>query len=240
MKNFLIPTRLTPDAISAVKTAIQHSNNEKTRIILFFVSEEIDVFSAVHYLRKQNNQISKKESEVLETCRNLIEYFPHCKFEFKHQFGINAPLLKNFIKYYSVDLILLAKSVIKSKKSVHTHLVNIIKNQKTPILHLTSEENPKLRKAIYVENTFSRLNIEDIQQCILNLFPSQQISKVLKKESESSDFIDVLLDELIYKRDIDFVIETRTSERSKIKNKKQIEVNQHIEIPVLSLYEEAV
>ncbi|WP_348797746.1 hypothetical protein [Flavobacterium adhaerens] len=240
MKNFLIPTRLTPDTISAVKTAIHHSKNENSKIVLLYVSEEIDVFAAVHYLRKQNYQISKKEMEVLDNCRNLIEYFPNCKFEFKHQFGINTPLLKNLIQYYKVDLILLTKSIITSPKSVHSHLVNSIKKQKKPILHLINDETPRLNKAIYVENTYSRLNIDDIQQYLSHQFPSQQISKVLKKEPENSEFLDTLLEEVLSKNDIDFVIETRSTERSKIKNKKQVEVNQHIDIPVLSLHEETV
>ena len=240
MKNFLIPTRLTSDTIAAVETAIHHSKNENSKIILFFVTDEIDSFSASQFLRERSNQITHKELDILDNCRDLIEKFSHCKLEFKRQSGITAPLLKTIMQYYSVDLILLTKAILTSKKSVHTHLVNIIQNQKTPILRLVNDSKIKLNKAIYLENAFSRLNIDDIQQYMQNQFPLQKISQVLKKEQESLEHINSLLTEVLSKNDIDFVIETRTSERSKIKNKKQNGLNQHLEIPILSLHEETV
>lgn len=240
MKNFLIPTRLTPDTLSAVKTAVNHSKKQNTTIILFLVSDEIDCFSAANYLRELNNQITNKELEVLENCRDFIENFPNCKLEFKRQFGISAPLLKNFIQHHAIDLILLTKSLVTSKKSTHTNLVRLIENQKTPILHLTSSSATQLNKAIYLENAFSRLNIDDIQQYMQTQFPSQKISQVLKKEHETTEYISFLVSEVLAKNDIDFVIETRTSEGLKIKKKKQNGINEHFEIPVLSLYEETI
>lgn len=240
MKNFLIPTRLTPDTIAAVKTAINHSKNENAKIILFLVSEEINSYSAAQLLRIQDSQITYKEVNVLDACRDLIEKFPNCKLEFKRQSGITAPLLKNLLQFHSVDLILLTKSVITSKKTVHTNLVQIIENQKTPILRLINDNTTRLNKAIYLENAYSRLNIDDIQQYMQDQFPLQKISQVLKKEQETSEYIHFLLKEVLSKNDIDFVIETRTSERLKIKNKKQSQLNQHFDIPILSLHEETV
>lgn len=240
MKNFLIPTRLTPDTVAAVETAINHSKNENAKIILFYVCGEIDSFSAAQYLREQDSQISHKELDVLDNCRDLIADFPNCKIEFKRQSGITAPLLKNFLQLHSVDLILLTKSVITSKKTVHTHLIQIIENQKIPILRLINHNNTQLNKAIYLESTFSRLNIDDIQQYMQHQFPLQKISQVLKKEHETSEYIHFLLKEVLSKNDIDFVIETRTSERSTIKNRKQNQLNQHFDIPILSLHEETV
>lgn len=240
MKNFLIPTRLTADTISAVQTAINHSKNGNTKIILFLVTDEISSFSAAQYLREQDSQITHKELDVLDNCRDLIEHFPNCKLEFKRQSGITAPLLKNFLQFHSVDLILLTKSIITSKKTVHSNLVQIIENQKTPILRLINDNSTKLNKAIYLENALSRLNIDDIQQYMQDQFPLQKISQVLKKEQETAEYINLLLSKVLKENDIDFVIETRTSERSKIKNKKQSEINQHFEIPVLSLHEETV
>lgn len=240
MKNFLIPTRLTSDTVAAVKTAINHSKNENAKIILFFVTDEIDSFSAAQYLREQDSQITLKELDVLDNCRDLIEKFPNCKLEFKRQSGISGPLLKNFLQFYSVDLILLTKSVITSKKSVHTNLVHLIENQKTPILRLINDHSTQLNKAIYLENAYSRLNINDVQQYMQDQFPSQKISQVLKKDQETSEYINSLLIEVLSKNDIDFVIETRTSERSKIKSKKQSGLNQHLDIPILSLHEETV
>ena len=240
MKNFLIPTRLTPDTISAVQTAINHSKNENAKIILFLVTDAIDSFSAAQYLREQDSQITHKELDVLDNCRDLIENFPNCKLEFKRQAGITSPLLKNFIQFYSVDLILLTKSIVTSKKSVHINLVTIIENQKTPILRLINDSTTQLNKAIYIENAFSRLNIDDVQQYMQNQFPLQIISQVLKKEQETSEYINSLLTEVLSKNDIDFVIETRTSERSKIKKKNRNTLNQSFDIPVLSLHEETV
>jgi hypothetical protein len=240
MKNFLIPTRLTPDTIAAVETAINHSRNENAKIILLLVTDEIDSFSAAQYLRERDNQITHKEMDVLDNCRNLIEHFPNCKLEFKRQCGISSPLLRNLLSYYSVDLILLSKSIITSKKSLHINLVNCIENQKTPILRLINDSTTQLNKAIYLENNYSRLNIDDIQQFLKNQFPMQKISQVLKKEQESSEYISFLLKEVLSKNDIDFVIETRTSDHSKIKSRKQSQLNQHFNIPVLSLHEETV
>ena len=240
MKNFLIPTRLTPDTVSAVKTAINHSKNENAKIILFLVSDEIDSFSSAQYLREYGNQITHKELDVLDSCRDLIENFPNCRLEFKRQSGISSPLLKNFLQFHSVNLILLTKSVITSEKSVHTNLVHLIENQKIPILRLINDHTTQLNKAIYLENAFSRLNIDDIQQYMQDQFPLQKISQVLKKDQETSEYINSLLTEVLSKNDIDFVIETRTSERSKIKNKKQSGLNQHFDIPILSLHEETV
>jgi len=240
MKNFLIPTRLTPDTIAAVQTAINHSKNGNAKIILFLITEEINSFSAAQYLREQDSQITHKELDVLDNCRDLIAKFPNCKLEFKRQSGITAPLLKNFLQFHSVDLILLTKSIITSKKTVHSNLVQIIENQKTPILRLINDNSTKLNKAIYLENALSRLNIDDIQQYMQDQFPLQKISQVLKKEQETAEYINLLLSKVLKENDIDFVIETRTSERSKIKIKKQGEINQHLEIPVLSLHEETV
>ena len=240
MKNFLIPTRLTSDTISAVQTAINHSKNGNAKIIRFFVTEEINSFSAAQYLREQDSQITYKELDVLDACRDLIQQFPNCKLEFKRQSGITSPLLKNLLQFYSVDLILLTKAVITSKKSVHINLVQSIENQKTPILRLINDSTTQLNKAIYLENALSRLNIDDVQHYMQSQFPSQKISQVLKKEQETSGYINSLLAEILSKNDIDFVIETRTSERSKIKNKKQSEINQHFDIPVLSLHEGTV
>ncbi len=87
---------------------------------------------------------------------------------------------------------------------------------------------------------FSRLNIDDVQQYIQNQFPLQIISQVLKKEQETSEYINSLLTEVLSKNDIDFVIETRTSERSKVKKKNRNTLNQIFDIPVLSLHEETV
>ncbi|WP_281323267.1 hypothetical protein [Flavobacterium aestivum] len=240
MKNFLIPTLLTPDTIAAVKTAINHSKNENAKIILFLVTDEINSFSAAQYLREQDSLITHKELDVLDNCRDLIEKFPNCKLEFKRQSGITSPLLKNFLQFHSVDLVLLTNSVITSKKTVHTNLVQILENQKTPILRLISDHTTQLNKAIYLENAYSRLNIDDIQHYMQDQFPLQKISQVLKKEQETSEYINSLLKEVLSKNDIDFVIETRSSERSKIKSKKQNQLNQHFDIPVLSLHEETV
>jgi hypothetical protein len=240
MKNFLIPTRLTPDTIAAVKTAINHSKNENAKIILFLVTDEINSFSAAQYLREQDSQITHKELDVLDNCRDLIEKFSNCKLEFKRQSGITSPLLKNFLQFHSVDLVLLTNSVITSKKTVHSNLVHILENQKIPILRLISDHTTQLNKAIYLENAYSRLNIDDIQHYMQDQFPLQKISQVLKKEQETSEYINSLLKEVLSKNDIDFVIETRSSERLKIKNKKQNQLNQHFDIPVLSLHEETV
>lgn len=240
MKNFLIPTRLTPDTISAVQTAINHSKNENIKIILFLVTDEISSFSAAQYLRERDNQITHKELDVLDNCRDLIQKFPNCQLEFKRQSGITAPLLKNLLQFYSVDLILLTKAITTSKKSVHINLVQIIENQKTTILRLINDASTQLNKAIYLENSLSRLNIDDIQHYMQNQFPLQKISQVLKKEQENSEYINSLLAEILSKNDIDFVIETRTSERSKVKNKRQNELNQNFDIPVLSLHEETI
>jgi hypothetical protein len=123
---------------------------------------------------------------------------------------------------------------------VHINLVNIIENQKTPILRLITNHTTQLNKAIYLENAYSRLNIDDVQQYMQDQFPLQRISQVLKKDQETTEYINFLLTEVLSKNDIDFVIETRTSERSKIKSKKNNQVNQHFDIPVLSLHEETV
>jgi hypothetical protein len=240
MKNFLIPTRLTPDTISAVQTAINHSKNGNAKIILFFVTDEINSFSSAQYLREQDSQITFKELDVLDNCLDLIGNFPNCKIEFKRQSGITSPLLKNFLQFHSVDLILLTKSIITSKKSVYTNLVQIIENQKTPILRLINDYSTQLNKAIYLENAYSRLNIDDIQQYMQQQFPLQKISQVLKKEQETSEYINSLLTEILAKNDVDFVIETRTSDRSKVKYKRHNKLNNHLEIPVLSLHEETV
>ena len=108
------------------------------------------------------------------------------------------------------------------------------------ILRLINDHTTQLNKAIYLENAFSRLNIDDIQQYMQDQFPLQKISQVLKKDQETSEYINSLLSEVLSKNDIDFVIETRTSERSKIKSKKQSVLNQHLDIPILSLHEETV
>jgi hypothetical protein len=240
MKNFLIPTTLNSDTIIAVETAINQSKGINSKIVLLFVSDEIDTFSTPHLLREMNSLITIKEQTVLYECRALIEQNPNFTMDFRRQFGITTPLFKNLIQFYATDLILFTPSFLLSKKTIHSYLVQIIENQKTPIFQLSKNKSNSLNRAVYIENSYSRLNLDDVQEFLKTQFPSQVISQILKKEEDNSEYINSLLSEILSKEDIDFVIETRRRENIKNKVGKKSRVNQHFDLPVLSLYEELI
>jgi hypothetical protein len=238
MKNFLIPTTLKKDTISAVKSAIVQGKNNDFQIVLMMVSETPDSFSSSQFLREMRTGISASQEEVLETCRYIIEKTPNCKLKVHNQYGLSSPIFKGIIDTFNVKLVILTNSYKQETKRIHNYLVKLAGNQKCPILHLGTELNKdNFYKALYIENASANLHVKDVQQFLSANFSYEIVSQTAKINDSHEDMTPYL-SEAISKYDIDLLVETRKGEKIKFKKTKKENINDKLGLPVLSLYEE--
>src|SRR6218665_3849799 len=134
MKNFLIPTTLKDDTISAVKSAVNQSKDTESEIILVLVSEAPDTFSSSSFLREMKSGLTKSQEEVLETCRYIIDHTPNCKIKVHNQYGISSPVFRGIIETFEVKLVILTNSYKQEKKRIHQYFIKLAGNQRCPIL----------------------------------------------------------------------------------------------------------
>lgn len=238
MKNLLIPSNLESDTINAIKVAIQQSNGQNCTIFLALVSEIPDTYSSATFLRSMKNEMTVSQRNVLDYCRELITISQNCCLKIHHQYGISAPLMKNLMEHLDIELSILTPSFKNAQKKIHNQFVQILSNSKCPILHLsTNFEEQDLTKAMYLEQTMSRLQVEDLQELIPHHFNFKIVSQAKIFNDQKPEEIHSLLEEAISKNQIDLLIETRKPK--KIKLKKQSEsTSESFGLPILSLYEE--
>ncbi|KAF2518036.1 hypothetical protein [Flavobacterium foetidum] len=240
MKNFLIPTTLKDDTISAVKSAVNQSKNTDSEIILVLVSEAPDTFSSSNFLREMRSSLTKSQEEVLETCRYIIDHTPNCKLKVHNQYGLSSPIFKRIIEVFSVKLVILTPSYKQETKKIHQYLVQLAGNQKCPILHLSTEINKDVfKKALYIENSDVNIHIKDVQQFLSENFSFEIVSQTASFE-DNFENAEPFLSEAITKHNIDMLVETRKGEKIKFKKVKKENINEKLGLPVLSLYEELV
>ena len=239
MKNFLIPTTLEIDTISAVKSAINQAKNTNCEIILMMVSETPDAFSSAQFLREMRTALTTSQEEVLETCRYIIENTPNCKLKVHNQYGLSASVFKGIIEAFDVKLVVLTHSYKQETKRIHQYLVKLAGNQKCPILHLGTELNKDdFNKALYIENASANMHVKDVQQFLSANFSFEIVSQTANFDNNYEQFAPYL-SEAISKYDIDLLVETRKNEKIKFKKSKKENVNDRMGLPVLSLYEMA-
>ncbi|MCI9844885.1 hypothetical protein [Flavobacterium pectinovorum] len=238
MKNFLIPTTLKDDTISAVKSAISQAKKTECEIVLMMVSETPDSFSSSHFLREMRTGLTKSQEEVLETCRYMIDHTKNCKIKIHNQYGLSLPIFRRIIENFSVKLVILPYSYKQETKRIHQYLVQLAGNQKCPILHLGNEQfKEDFTKALYIENSSANMHVKDVQQFLSNNFSYEIVSQASKTE----DYENIApLSEAISKYEIDLLVETRKGEKIKFKKVKKQNINEKLGLPVLSLYEELV
>ncbi len=240
MKNFLIPTTLKDDTISAVKSAVNQSKDTESEIILVLVSEAPDTFSSSSFLREMRSGLTKSQEEVLETCRYIIDHTPNAKLKVHNQYGLSAPILKRLIDVFAVKLVILTHSYKQETKKIHQYFVQLAGNQKCPILHLSTEVNKEVfSKALYVENSATNIHVKDVQQYLSENFSFEIVSQTANFE-DNYENVAPFLSEAISKHNIDMLVETRKGEKIKFKKVKKENVNEKLGLPVLSLYEEIV
>ena len=238
MKNFLIPTTLKDDTISAVKSAVNQSKDTESEIILVLVSEAPDTFSSSSFLREMRSGLTKSQEEVLETCRYIIDHTPNVKLKVHNQYGLSAPIFKRLIEVFSVKLVILTHSYKQETKRIHQYLVQLAGNQKCPILHLSTEINKDVfTKALYIENSSANVHVKDVQQYLNENFSYEIVSQTSKIDDNYEEAAPYLT-EAISKYEIDLLVETRKGEKIKFKKVKKQDINEKLGLPVLSLYEE--
>jgi len=239
MKNFLIPTTLEQDTITAVKSAVNQAKNTNCEIILMMVSETPDAFSSAQFLREMRTALTPSQEEVLDTCRYIISHTPNCKIKVHNQYGISAPIFKGIIDAFDVKLVVLTNSYKQESKRIHQSMVKLAGNLKCPILHLGSEVvKDDFNKALYIENTKANMHVKDVQQFLSQNFSYEIVSQTANFDDNYEKFAPYL-SEAISKYDIDLLVETRKSEKIKFKKAKKESVNDRMGLPVLSLYETA-
>ncbi|MFB9107692.1 hypothetical protein [Flavobacterium gyeonganense] len=237
MKNFLIPTTLKDDTISAVKSAISQSKKMECEIILMMVAETPDSFSSSHFLREMRTGLTKSQEEVLATCRYLIDHTKNCKLKIHNQYGLSLPIFRRVIENFSIKLVILPHSYKQETKRIHQYLVQLAGNQKCPILHLGNEQFKDFSKALYIETSSANVHVKDVQQFLNENFSYEIVSQTSKTE----DYENIApLSEAISKYEIDLLVETRKGEKIKFKKVKKQHINEKLGLPVLSLYEELV
>jgi hypothetical protein len=240
MKNFLIPTTLKDDTISAVKSAVNQAKETSCEIILMMVSETPDTYSSSHFLREMRVGLTTSQEEVLETCRYIVGHTPNCKIKIHNQYGLSSPIFKHIIDAFSVKLVILTQSYKQETKRIHQYAVQLVGNQKCPILHLGTEQfKEDFNKALYIENARGTIHVKDVQQFLSNNFSFEIVSQTAKIEDNYEDLAPYL-NEAISKYDIDLLVETRKGEKIKFKKNKKQNSSDKLGLPVLSLYEELV
>ncbi|WP_281234158.1 hypothetical protein [Flavobacterium gelatinilyticum] len=239
MKNFLIPTTLKDDTISAVKSAISQAKKSDCEIVLMMVSDTPDAFSSSNFLREMRTGLTKSQEEVLETCRYMIGHTPNCKIKIHNQYGLSSPIFRGIIEHFAVKLVILTHSYKQETKRIHQYLVQLAGNQKCPILHLGNEQfKQDFTKALYIENSSANVHVKDVQQFLNENFSYEIVSQTSKID-DNFESLAPYLSEAISKYEIDLLVETRKGEKIKFKKVKKQSINEKLGLPVLSLYEEA-
>ena len=240
MKNFLIPTTLKDDTISAVKSAVNQAKDSQCEIILMIVSESPDSFSSSYFLREMRTSLTRSQEEVLDTCRYIIDHTPNCKIKVHNQYGLSSPIFKRIIEVFSVKLVVLTQSYKQETKRIQQYLIQLAGNQKCPILHLGTEQfKEDFNKALYIENAQGNVHVKDVQQFLNENFSFEIVSQTSSFE-DNYEKLAPYLSEAISKYDIDLLVETRKGEKIKFKKTKKENINDKLGLPVLSLYEELV
>lgn len=240
MKNFLIPTTLKDDTISAVKSAVNQAKDSQCEIILMIVSESPDSFSSSYFLREMRTSLTRSQEEVLDTCRYIIDHTPNCKIKVHNQYGLSSPIFKRIIEVFSVKLVVITQSYKQETKRIHQYLIQLAGNQKCPILHLGTEQfKEDFNKALYIENAQGNVHVKDVQQFLNENFSFEIVSQTSSFE-DNYEKLAPYLSEAISKYNIDLLVETRKGEKIKFKKTKKENINDKLGLPVLSLYEELV
>jgi hypothetical protein len=237
MKNFLIPTTLEEDTITAVKSAVNQAKNTNCEIILMMLSDAPDSFSSAQFLREMRTELTPSQELVLDTCRYIIEHTPNCKIKVHNQYGLSVPILKGIIDAFDVKLVVLTNSYKQETKRIHQYLVKLTGNLKCPILHLSSEfTKDDFNKALYIENGKANMHVKDVQQFLSQNFSYEIVSQTANFDDNYEQFAPYL-SEAISKYDIDLLVETRKGEKINFKKSKKENTTDKLGLPVLSLYE---
>lgn len=240
MKNFLIPTTLKADTIYAVKSAISQAKEADCEIILMIVSDTPDAFSSSKFLREMRTGLTTSQEDVLDNCRHIIGRTSNCKIKLHKQYGLSSPIFKRIIDAFNVKLVILTHSYKQETKRIHQYLVQLAGNQKCPILHLGTEQSKEdFNKALYVENERANVHVKDVQQFLNNNFSYEIVSQTANFEDNYENLAPHLSD-VIFKYDIDLLVETRKGQKIKFRKKKEENINEKLGLPVLSIYEELV
>lgn len=240
MKNFLIPTTLKDDTISAVKSAINQAKNSDCEIILMMVAETPDSFSSSNFLREMRTGLTVSQEEVLDTCKYMIGHTANCKIKIHNQYGLSSPIFRGIIEHFSVKLVILTHSYKQETKRIHQYLVQLAGNQKCPILHLGNEHlKEEFTKALYIESSSANMHVKDVQQFLNENFSFEIVSQASKTD-DNYETLAPFLSEAISKYEIDLLVETRKGEKIKFKKEKKQSINEKLGLPVLSIYEEMV
>ncbi|WP_447635110.1 hypothetical protein [Flavobacterium microcysteis] len=240
MKNLLIPSTLEQDTINAIKVAIQQSKGKSCTVFLTLVSEIPDTYSSATFLRNIKSDMSISQKNILDDCRDLIAATQNCTLKIHNQYGISAPVMKNLMEHLNIELTILTPSYKSTERRIHNQFLQILANCKCPILHLSPNfEEQDLSKALYLEQTKSRLHVEDLQELIQNNFDFRIVSQAKIFSDQKPEEIQPLLTEAITKNNINLLIETRKPKKIKLKN-RDFSINESFGLPVLSLYEEIV
>jgi hypothetical protein len=239
MKNILIPTTLQSDTINAIKTAIKSSNGEQCQLILMLIADIPDTYSSANLLRNINQDLSVTQENVFQMCRETILDSNNCSLKIHHQYGISSPVFRNLMEHYAIELTILTPSFKSSKKKINAYCVQIISNSKCPILHINLNfEEEAFSQALYIKNSNSVLQVEDLQTYVDTLFSLKIVSQTKINDQQKANEIEPFLTDTISKNNINILIETRKPKKLKLLKKEKTALNETLGLPVLSLYEE--
>ena len=239
MKNILIPTTLQKDSIQALKAALaQAEATQSQTITLLLLKEMPETSSAAFWLRKMQNELTPLQEEVLEQCRDMASFHSNSRLNIHQQFSISGPLLRNFIEAREIGLIILPDSFRKSQFEINRYCLKLLKNSNIPILQLASElEEYRFSKALYIENSQSNVQANDLPKMIGGRFSFRIISQAKVFDEQNHEEMTPLLYDAIYKNGIDLLIETRKAQKIGLSKKNTPSLNENFGLPVLSVCE---
>ncbi|RDI08255.1 hypothetical protein [Flavobacterium sp. AG291] len=237
MKNILIPTTLQHDTLFAVKTALKQANSN-CNITIMYVRDVADAESASLFLRSARPSKTDLQAKILEACHSEANNYPHCTLELHNRYGISAPLLKNLLQHLNTDFIIVPASYRQERDSIHHYCLNLLSNSKISMLHLTEAgEELEFNKALYLEHSSAQLDIQQLQELVGNRFNLRIVSHASLAENYPEQ-LEQQLNDAIAKNNIDLLIETRKTEKIRMKKRKEAYVNETLGLPVLSIFEE--
>ncbi|RZJ67238.1 MAG: hypothetical protein EOO50_06880 [Flavobacterium sp.] len=236
MKNILIPTALNADTAAAVSHAVKQSSGSSLTISLLYLNETPQTPSAAGWLRQARNGYSSQQQQTLEQCRKLVSG-SNCTLKFQTQYSLSAPLLKNLMEALEIGLVIMTDSFRNSDKKINRYATKLLGNCKCPILHLGETASNGFNKALYIEKTRSRLQVEELQQSLGAQFSFRIVSQA-KVEDGAEDLLVPMLSQAIHQNDIDLLVETRKPERIRLGKSDKVGLPESFGLPVLSVYEE--
>ncbi|MBX2962289.1 MAG: hypothetical protein KF687_07240 [Cyclobacteriaceae bacterium] len=241
MKNILIPTTLKPDTLKAVRSVVKNVKEENIKIVLLMLSDMPDGITDLLFASRSGVETSAHGQRVLDDCRRYVKELENVSLQVHHQYGISGPLLRNIMNHHAITLTVITPSYKEETHTLHKQAVKSLLNSKCPILHLPEKATElALDQAIYVDNSPSKISMENIQQMLSKAFAIQVVRHTKLIEGQRTEDLAPVLAEAIANNNVSLLVETRKPEKNgwgAAKVNAHVSLAERLGVPVLSLFD---